>query len=159
MVKLVAVRKFTDLARLSYGRPVILLDHWSQSESTCRAHLVIQPEEHCSKSLGIDLARKTFPSSMQSVGSGSTSVVCIVEVLNHSLTCRLKTLSPGDVVEPKEEVIRSGVQAFIHGGYFGRVLPSIAGTVPDCAVHAHRVVVGACPLVILLVGDTSINPK
>lgn len=103
------VGKFTDLSKLGCGRPIILLDHLSQSKSTLRTHLIVQSEEHRSKSLSIDLVRQTFPSSVQSVGSGSTSIVSIVEVLDHGLACRLETLGPGDVVEPKKEVIRSGI--------------------------------------------------
>lgn len=113
--------------------------------------LIVEPEEHSSETLGVNLGRKTFPGCVQGVGGRSTSVVGVIEVLDDGFAGRLESLRPGDVVKPEKEIVGCCVKGFVHGGDLRSVLASVASTVPDCAVHADRVVICACPLHMLSV--------
>ena len=69
----------------------------------------------------------------------------IVEVLNDSFP-RVQLVGIVDVVEPKEEVVRSTLNLFIHGRNLFGVLSCICGTILNGSIHADPIRARSSPL-------------
>src|SRR6185312_3633222 len=74
-----------------------------------------------------------------------TVVMRIVNVLNHGFA-RMKHVSVGHVMHEEKQVIGTSRERFVHMGERRRILPDVAGTRCDSAVHSDSLCVRAVPL-------------
>ena len=109
------------------------------------SRLIFKSCQNVRVTLLIYAAAERFPLTDVLRGAFRTFVMGVVNVLDHGFA-GLQHARVRNMVEEKEQLVRSGFRRLIQLGYRRRILPDIARAGGHGAIHPHPLMVSAVPL-------------